>query len=255
MHVVLSVLVGAYLVRVGEAAVAGVDSPTALLIAPPHVPLVLRAGLSLMGLGALAAFVIDLSRWRRPYEGRKIVVETLIPAPVDRVWSATQDPAQHERWDIRFTRITYESGIDPRGFHSMRYETRLGFGLRVEGFGNYLSSRPPPVEPAVSTFEFDSRDWKSLITRGRGVWHYRSQGSATLFRTVFDYDVRHGCIGYWIDRLVFRRVMQLATEWGFETLRQWCSGDEGALARRASRWRFAVFFVARLAGMRRVTVQ
>ena len=35
-----------------------------------------------------------------------IYVETSIAAPPDAVWNATQDPAEHVRWDVRFTRIT-----------------------------------------------------------------------------------------------------------------------------------------------------
>jgi hypothetical protein len=112
-----------------------------------------------------------------------------------------------------------------------------------------LSSRPPPASTALSTFEFDSADWKSLITKGRGIWQYSAREGGTFFRTVFDYDVRHGCTGYWIDALLFRPLFRLATEWSFETLRQWCAGDARALERRASRWRFGLFFIARWLGL------
>ena len=64
-------------------------------------------------------------------------------------------------------------------------------------------------------------------------------------RTVYGYDARGGVVGRLLDRLLFRPVMRLATEWGFETLRQWCAGDGAACRRRASRLRFLRFLVMR----------
>jgi hypothetical protein len=34
-----------------------------------------------------------------------LYIETLIGAPLDEVWRLTRDPAQHVRWDVRFTGI------------------------------------------------------------------------------------------------------------------------------------------------------
>ena len=34
-----------------------------------------------------------------------IYVEILVRAPMDALWSHTQIPALHERWDLRFSRI------------------------------------------------------------------------------------------------------------------------------------------------------
>src|SRR5262249_22220756 len=70
----------------------------------------------------------------------------------------------------------------------------------------------------------------------------------TLFKTVYDYDVRHGLIGSILDALIFRSLLQLATEWGFETLRQWCEGDESATSRRRGRMKFAWFYLKRRLG-------
>ncbi|MEV8271942.1 hypothetical protein [Microbacterium sp. NPDC077184] len=36
---------------------------------------------------------------------RQISVETVISADMDAVWTATQDPIAHVRWDLRFSRI------------------------------------------------------------------------------------------------------------------------------------------------------
>lgn len=175
---------------------------------------------------------------------KKIVVEAMIPAPVELVWERTQDPEQHLLWDIRFTRIRYLETKDERGFNLMDYRTRIGFGLEVCGYGHYLQSTPL----VLSTFQFDSDDWKSLITKGRGIWLYKSTERGTYFKTVYDYDSRFGRMGQIMDRLLFRHLIRLATEWGFETLRLWCLGDAEALTKRRNRIRFLTFFALRMCG-------
>ncbi len=121
----------------------------------------------------------------------KIVVEALIPAPVELVWERTQEPAQHVAWDIRFTHISYREEVDARGFRVLDYRTDVAFGIAVAGIGRYLHSTP--LEH--STFEFDSDDWKSIIRNGRGVWIYESRPEGTFFKTVYDYDWRYGVLG------------------------------------------------------------
>ena len=102
----------------------------------------------------------------------------------------------------------------------------------------------------MCSFEFGSEDPRSLISEGKGAWIYRpAGGSTTHFRTVYDYRVRYRALGRVVDQ-VFRPVMQLATEWSFETLRRWCAGDDEALARRRNRWRFLPFLARRMAGAR-----
>jgi hypothetical protein len=174
----------------------------------------------------------------------KIVVEALIPAPVETVWERSQEPEAHVSWDIRFTHISYRDETDARGYRLLDYRTDVAFGIEVTGIGRYLHSTP--LEH--SSFEFDSDDWKSIIRNGRGIWLYESRDGGTYFKTVYDYDRRYGLLGRALDALVFRRLLQLATEWGFETLRLWCAGDEGALETRRSRFRFLKFFARRLAG-------
>ena len=36
-----------------------------------------------------------------------VYVERLIRAPIESVWNKSQQPDQHQRWDLRFTRIEY----------------------------------------------------------------------------------------------------------------------------------------------------
>jgi hypothetical protein len=175
---------------------------------------------------------------------RRIVVEALIPASVETVWERTQVPEQHVAWDIRFDQIRYTGRRDERGFERLDYRTAIGFGVSVQGYGHYLHT----TRLRHSSFEFDSMDWKSLIRNGGGIWLYEPRDGATHFKTVYDYDVRHGLFGRLVDRLVFRRMLQLATEWGFETLRQWCAGDAGVLVPRRSRAAFTAFFFRRLLG-------
>ncbi|HEY6328614.1 MAG TPA: SRPBCC family protein [Blastocatellia bacterium] len=177
---------------------------------------------------------------------RKIVVEAIIPATPELVWERTQTPDLHLLWDIRFTHIRYFDEADDRGFQLMDYRTNIGLGIEVAGTGRYLQNSPPHH----STFEFSSTDWKSIITHGKGIWQYDPVPGGTYFKTVYDYDVRYAALGVLLDRLGFRSLMRLATEWGFETLRLWCCGDEAALSWRQSKWRFSRFFVSRLLGSR-----
>jgi hypothetical protein len=246
MHVVLSVLVGIYLASVARAAWPDRLLETAIVYAPPEVPRALRALMTLMGISALAFGAHDFVAWLRfgkRAAPKRVVVTAFVPAPVQVVWERTQTPEEHVRWDIRFTDIAYRTERDERGFELLDYATRF-LGVSVRGVGRYLQNAP--LER--STFEFESRDWKALIRRGRGLWCYASEGSGTCFETVYDYEVRYGALGRAIDALLFRPLIQLATEWGFETLRLWCAGDEGALERRASRLRFAGFFIWRRLG-------
>ncbi|WP_338872519.1 hypothetical protein [Myxococcus stipitatus] len=80
------------------------------------------------------------------------------------------------------------------------------------------------------------------------MWLYERRPEGTFFKTVFDYETRHGVLGEMLDAVLFRPFMRLGTEWGFETLRRWCAGDALAPKRRRSRWRVGVFFVARMLG-------
>ncbi len=176
---------------------------------------------------------------------RKIVVEVIVPAPVEVVWKRSQDPGLHTAWDIRFNHIAYMDNTDERGFHLMDYRTNIILGITINGYGRYLGNS----EHFHSSFEFDSDDWKSIIRNGRGIWLYRPCPEGTLFKTVYDYDVRYGLPGALLDRLLFRSLLQLATEWGFETLRQWCAGDDRATAHRRSRIRFVMFYLRRRCGL------
>jgi hypothetical protein len=250
MHVVLSLLVGAYLINTFQAVWADRNLATAIVYSPPDVPVILRIYMTTMGVIALFTFVGDLLKWLRFDEktninnSNKIVVEAIIPCDAELLWERTQTPDQHTLWDIRFSHIDYLEEKDEKGFHLMDYRTKIGFGIEVKGIGRYLQNNPPKL----STFEFESDDWKSIITIGRGIWQYKLCADGTYFRTVYDYEIRYGFFGEMLDSLLFRPVMQLGTEWGFETLRLWCEGDETALKRRDSNLKFIPFFIKRYLG-------
>src|SRR5262249_53108223 len=63
MHIVLSLLVGCYLLLVWQTAWSDRLLPTEIVIAPPPVPALLRVYMTLMGVGAFGAFFFDLYRW------------------------------------------------------------------------------------------------------------------------------------------------------------------------------------------------
>lgn len=177
-------------------------------------------------------------------KANKIVVEAIIPCDVETLWARSQEPDLHILWDIRFSHIEYLDERDANGFNLMDYRTKIGFGVEIKGVGRYLQNTPLKH----STFEFESDDWKSIIKIGRGIWQYKPCTEGTYFRTVYDYETNYGKLGALVDRVLFRPVMQLATEWSFETLRRWCAGDRIELEKRRSILKFIPFFLKRYFG-------
>ena len=174
----------------------------------------------------------------------KIIVEAIVPCDVETLWERSQNPALHIRWDLRFSHIEYLDERDEKGFQLMDYRTKIGFGMEIKGIGRYLQNTPLKH----STFEFESSDWKSIIKLGRGIWQYKPCAEGTYFRTVYDYETNYGAVGNLIDRLLFRPVMRLATEWSFETLRRWCAGREAEVECRRSFVKFIPFLIKRYLG-------
>ena len=66
---------------------------------------------------------------------RPLYIETLIECDMDTLWARTQDPGQHQLWDLRFSRIEYLPKAHPEEPQKFLYATRLGFGLQVDGIG------------------------------------------------------------------------------------------------------------------------
>lgn len=148
---------------------------------------------------------------------RAIYVETLIDAPVGEVWRATQDPADHRRWDVRFGRIDPLPGGPPARF---RYATTVAPGMTVAGWGVHAGERDRPDGSRTSALRFGSDDRRSLIAAGTGYWRYVPGPAGVRFLTGYTYTPRWGAPGRVVDR-VFRPVFGWATAWSFDRLRIW----------------------------------
>lgn len=215
MHIVLSVLVGAYLHAIAGDSLGWRSLPSAVVIAPVDIPAWLRALLLAMSAGSLLvaafeAFGLIEQRLPRP---RPLHVSVRIRTSVERLWQITQDHHLHPSWDHRFSRIIMLADAIRAG-SAMRYE-RAVLGLTIRGHGRYKLHRPY----RQSTFEFWSDDPRSLIRRGVGLWLYTPLGDGTVqFSTAYTYDVRWGILGRVIDRLVFRPFFQRETERSFRRL-------------------------------------
>ncbi|HYD01164.1 MAG TPA: DoxX-like family protein [Phycisphaerales bacterium] len=166
--------------------------------------------------------------------GDPIYVEITIDAPLDRLWTLTQTPQEHQRWDLRFSRIEYiprESEDEPQRF---TYQTRLGVGMTIAGTGRSVGNREINGERASSLW-FASEDRRSLIREGSGYWRYIPTERGVRFLTLYDYRTRFGVLGEYLDDLLFRPLMGWATAWSFDRLRLWLERgiDPGLSAARA----------------------
>ncbi len=161
-----------------------------------------------------------------------IYVETQIRGTMDELWRLTQTPDLHERWDLRFTSITYLDRASDAEAQRFRYATRIGFGLEIEGWGETVGERAAGGA-RTSALRFGSDDPRSLIRAGSGYWRYEQIEDRVRFITGYDYEVRWGTIGRALDGLVFRRLMGWATAWSFDRLRLWI--EAGIEPRQAAR--------------------
>ena len=162
-----------------------------------------------------------------------VYVERLIRAPIDAVWTHTQEPDLHQRWDLRFTAIDYlprPTAVAPQQF---RYATRLALGLEVRGEGESIGARDTVAGDRTSALRFWSDQARSLIREGRGYWRYVPTSDGVQFLTSFDYDTRYGIVGRAIDRAAFRPLIGWATAWSFDRLRLWL--EDGIEPVRAAR--------------------
>jgi DoxX-like family len=150
-----------------------------------------------------------------------IYVEIFLRAPIDEVWRLTQHPAEHQRWDLRFTEIEYLPRPDASEPQRFIYATRIGFGLAIRGTGDSVGERVAASGEATSSLRFASDDPKSLIRAGSGYWRYIPLAQGVRFFTWYDYGTRFGMLGRMVDRSVFRPLMGWATAWSFDRLRLW----------------------------------
>ncbi|TDC08794.1 hypothetical protein E1267_09450 [Nonomuraea longispora] len=151
----------------------------------------------------------------------QLYIEARIRTELDLLWHRTQDPAQHRRWDLRFTHIDHlaSAGSEPQRF---RYAVRLLPGLLISGTGIAAGEKRRPDGTRTSALRFASPHPLSPIARGRGYWRYLPTGDGIRFLTGYDYEPRWGRPGRIADRLVLRPLMGWATAWSFDRLRLWC---------------------------------
>jgi hypothetical protein len=169
-----------------------------------------------------------------------IYVEILLRAPLEDVWRLTQQPAEHQRWDLRFTEIQYlprPNGNEPQQF---LYATRIGFGLAICGTGESVGGRVSESGEATSSLHFASDDPKSLIRTGSGYWRYVPAPDGVRFFTWYDYDTRLGRLGRLVDRITFRPLMGWATAWSFDRLRLWLERGQSPEVSLAWAWVYAL---------------
>jgi len=162
---------------------------------------------------------------RQRHSSMNIYVEILVRAPMDALWSHTQTPALHARWDLRFSRIEYLPRNDEAQPQRFQYSTGIGFGLEVSGEGETVRRRDSTDGSSTSALKFGSDEPLSIIREGRGYWKYIPTEDGVRFLTWYDYRTRLGAVGAYFDRLIFRPLIGWATAWSFDRLRLWLEHD------------------------------
>jgi hypothetical protein len=175
-------------------------------------------------------------------KARPVYVEIRIRAEIETLWRHTQTPELHDRWDLRFTEISYLPRVDPSEPQRFLYATRIGLGIRIEGKGESVGENDG-ASGRTSVLRFWSDDAKSLITQGSGYWKYVPTEDGIRFLTRYDYQTRFGILGRWVDRLFFRPLLGWATAWSFDRMRLWI---EHGLDPKSSLERAAIHAAARL---------
>lgn len=173
-----------------------------------------------------------------------LYVEVRIRAGMDQLWEATQDPAQHRRWDLRFTHIDY---LDRGGggAQRFRYGVRV-LGIMLSGTGVCAGERRGPDGSRTSALRFASPHPLSLLAEGSGYWRYIPTRAGIRFLTGYDYRPRWGWFGRFADRVAFRPLMGWATAWSFDRLRLWL---ERGIAPERLLWRAAADVAIRVAAV------
>jgi len=133
---------------------------------------------------------------------------------MDTVWAATQDPAQHVRWDIRFSEIE-PTGVAEEGGARFEYRRRTPLHT-VHGSGASLGELSRSDGTRTSVLRFWTPDLSSPIRSGRGYWRYEPVPGGVRFITGYDYEPGWGPLD-----VVVRPLLGWATAWSFDRLRIW----------------------------------
>lgn len=158
-------------------------------------------------------------------KNKPIYVEIPIKASIDEVWRMTQTPELHEQWDLRFSSITYlpkKLEDEPQSF---LYETNVGFGIKVMGWGKSVGTHNKQDGTRTSSLHFGTAQKISPIKEGKGYWRYIPTNNGTTFLTQYDYDMRNGLFGKLLD-FFFRPIMGWGTALSFDVLKRWIEKGE-----------------------------
>jgi DoxX-like family len=101
------------------------------------------------------------------------------------------------------------------------YETRIGFGWRIQGAGETVATREDAAGVRTSSLRFWSDDPKSLIRVGSGYWQYVPTTDGVRFLTRYQYETRFGRLGQLVNAALFEPLLGWATAWSFDRLRLW----------------------------------
>jgi hypothetical protein len=98
--------------------------------------------------------------------GKPLYIETTIDTTLDELWSKSQDPVLHQRWDLRFSEIDYLPK-DPDGPQRFVYASKVA-GIRVDGTGESTGERYRPDGASSSSLKFWSDHPLAPIREGSG---------------------------------------------------------------------------------------
>jgi hypothetical protein len=164
--------------------------------------------------------------------GQQVYVEVLIRSSLERVWTLSQDPALHPRWDLRFSRII-PTGVGSDGHSRFRYEFQLPFYV-IAGNGTSLGHKRGAGGQATSVLKFSTSNQLSPIGSGSGYWRYVPRDQGVRFITGYNYTPGLGAMGRKLDRWIIRPALGWATALSFDRLRLWAeSGVDPARSRNA----------------------
>jgi hypothetical protein len=166
-----------------------------------------------------------------------IYVERTIRTDLERLWTYTQSPHLHERWDLRFSKITYlPRTLD--GPLRCRYIKFLGVGLRASGVGETTGIVHNENGSRTTKISFWHEGGLAPIEAGTGYWRYVPTHDGVRFISYFDYELRFGILGKFID-VLFRPLFGWATARSVDTLALWLEDgiepERGWLRAKASR--------------------
>jgi hypothetical protein len=137
----------------------------------------------------------------------------------------TQDPANHQLWDLRFNEIDYLPKVNVKDPQKFLYSTKIGFGITVSGIGESVATKTKDNGESTSVLKFSSESCISIIKNGSGYWKYVPCEDGIRFFTAYDYTTRWGLFGKVFDKVIFRPMMIWATAWSFDCLKNWLEKD------------------------------